>query len=171
MCKGVAMDDEKDSAEIELSRHLNASIGAVFDALTDPDRFGRWWGPHGYGATASLDRRPGGPIEIVMRAPDGTDSPIVGTYTELSEPSHIAMALTASGPDGVPMIGAEISIDLAQDPDGTAITVWASGRALSPAGRAGVAGMREGWTESLERLEQLLEEARGSTLKMRHETA
>jgi hypothetical protein len=81
------------------------------------------------------------------------------------------MALTASGPDGVPMIGAEISIDLAQDPDGTAITVWASGRALSPAGRAGVAGMREGWTESLERLEQLLEEARGSTLKMRHETA
>jgi uncharacterized protein YndB with AHSA1/START domain len=165
------MDEQNDRAEAELLRHLDVPVAAVFDALTDEERFGRWWGPHGFTSTATLDPRKGGAIEIVMRAPDGTESPIVGSYTEFAAPSRIAMDLTAHGPDGAPMIAAEITIDLTEDAGGTGIRVLAVGRALRPEGRPGVAGMQQGWNESLERLERLLEEAQGSALKARHETA
>ena len=165
------MDDQKDMARAEIVRHVDAPVGDVFDAMTDQDRFGQWWGPHGFDASAVLDPRPGGRIELVMRAPDGSAAPVEGSYGEISRPSLIEMNLTAHGADGGgPMIAGEISIDLTEDGNGTKIRVDATGRALRPEGRPGVAGMREGWTESLERLQQLLEDGRGSTLKARHET-
>ena len=165
------MTDQGDQAKIELSRHVKAPTEAVFDAFTDRHWFGRWWGPHGFVSTVTLDPRPDGAIQIVMRAPDGTESPIEGAYREVSPPVRLVMALTAHGPDGIAIIAAEISIDLQEDADGTVIRVGASGRALRPEGRPGLAGMRQGWSESLDRLERLLEEAQGSTLKMRHDTS
>ena len=164
------MSDQSDRAETELSRHVRAPIEAVFDALTDEAAFGRWWGPHGFDSTATLDPRPGGEVHIVMRAPDGTASRIDGSYREVSPPSRISMTLTAHDAEGDPIIAAEISTDLTEDADGTAIRVGASGRALRPEGRPGVAGMHEGWSQSLDRLQHLLEETRGATIKMRHDT-
>lgn len=69
------------SSEIRLTRVYDAPVRAVWDAWTDPDQVGRWWGPRGFTLTThSKDLRVGGTWRYTMHGPDGTDWPNIATY-------------------------------------------------------------------------------------------
>lgn len=60
--------------EISISRFYAAPASAVWDAWTDPDQVGQWWGPRGFTLTThSKDIRTGGHWHYTMHGPDGVD--------------------------------------------------------------------------------------------------
>lgn len=77
--------------EIHSTRLLNAPIGVVFKAFSDPKGLAIWWGPNGFTTTTrQLDFKVGGVWDYTMHGPDGTDYPNYVTYTEIAEPNRIA---------------------------------------------------------------------------------
>jgi uncharacterized protein YndB with AHSA1/START domain len=77
--------------EMILSRLINAPRTLVFDAFTDPEHIGNWWGPDGFTITTTVrDVRVGGMWRFMMHGPDGTDYPNRIVYTEIVRPERIA---------------------------------------------------------------------------------
>ena len=74
------------SNEIHISRIYDAPVKAVWDAWTDPDQVGKWWGPRGFTLTTkSKDIRPGGSWVYTMHSPDGVDWPNNTVYHEVEK--------------------------------------------------------------------------------------
>ena len=78
------------SNEIRLTRVYEAPVSAVWDAWTDPEQVGQWWGPRGFTLTThSKDLRAGGHWRYTMHGPDGTDYPNTTKYLEVVENSKL----------------------------------------------------------------------------------
>lgn len=76
--------------EIHSSRLIDAPIGMVFQAFSDPRGLAIWWGPNGFTTTTrTLDFRVGGVWDYTMHGPDGTDYPNYVSYTEIVAPKLI----------------------------------------------------------------------------------
>jgi uncharacterized protein YndB with AHSA1/START domain len=76
--------------EIVVTRMFEAPRELVFDAWTNPEHVGRWWGPNGFTTTTSaMDVRPGGEWRYVMHGPDGRDYPNWVIYQEVSRPRRL----------------------------------------------------------------------------------
>ncbi len=74
------------SNEISITRIYDAPVKAVWDAWTDPDQVGKWWGPRGFTITTkSKDIRPGGTWVYTMHGPDGVDYPNRALYYEVEK--------------------------------------------------------------------------------------
>jgi uncharacterized protein YndB with AHSA1/START domain len=70
--------------EIQIVRVYDAPVKLVWEAWTDPEQVGKWWGPRGFTLTTrSKDLRPGGKWLYTMHGPDGTDYPNITTYHEV----------------------------------------------------------------------------------------
>lgn len=60
------------AVDLVIERRLNAPVSRVWQAWTDPDQLGRWWGPKGLGLRVeSFDLRPGGLFHYAMLPPGG----------------------------------------------------------------------------------------------------
>lgn len=78
------------SNEIRITRVYDAPVQAVWDAWTDPEQVGKWWGPRGFTLTThSKDLRPGGHWKYTMHGPDGVDYPNTTKYFEVEERSKL----------------------------------------------------------------------------------
>ncbi len=65
-------------------RQINASPGAVFAAIEDPQRLARWWGPDGFTNSFSVfEFRVGGNWHFTMHGPDGTSYPNQSQFSEI----------------------------------------------------------------------------------------
>lgn len=65
-------------------RILPASPEAVFEAIREPERLARWWGPEGFRNTFhTFEFRPGGAWLFTMHGPDGTDYPNQSEFLEI----------------------------------------------------------------------------------------
>lgn len=76
--------------EIVLCRVFDAPRELVFEAWTDPEHIGRWFGPKGFVTTTrEMDAKVGGRWRFDMRAPDGKvyDNRIV--YLEVKSPERL----------------------------------------------------------------------------------
>jgi uncharacterized protein YndB with AHSA1/START domain len=143
--------------EVTLSRIVDAPADLVFKAWTDPDRVRRWYAPDGMDiSSASSDPRTGGAFEIVMRAPDGTEFPQRGTYTEFDPPRRLVMDSQAFGPDGQAALQAMTTVDIVDRGGKTEITVHERAEALTPGAAMMLAGMEVGLTQSLRHLDDVL---------------
>lgn len=68
------MARKSESNELKIMRIYDAPVQAVWDAWTDPEQVGKWWGPRGFTLTThAKDFRPGGFWKYTMHGPDGTD--------------------------------------------------------------------------------------------------
>ncbi len=169
------------ASEAVLTRVIDAPRARVFDAWTDPARLASWWGPHGVTtAVCRTDPRPGGRYRIVMRAPDGTEYPTKGVYTEVVEPARLTFTADLSAhppewhdllraslgePGGEAVPGPELltTVTFGEEEGRTSLTIRT--RFESPALRDAFVkmGMNEGWSQSLEKLEALLARPKGGT--------
>ena len=146
-----------ETKEVTLSRILDAPADLVFKAWTDPDHVRRWYAPDGMDiSSASSDPRKGGAFEIVMRAPDGTEFPQRGTYTEFEPPRRLVMDSQAFGPDGQAALQAVTTVDLIDHGGKTEIAVHERAEALTPGAVMMLAGMEVGLTQSLRHLDDVL---------------
>jgi uncharacterized protein YndB with AHSA1/START domain len=76
--------------EIVLTRSFDAPRRLVFAAMTEPKHVRNWYGCGAMTLTAcEIDLRVGGAYRFTMRAPDGVDHTMQGTYREITPPDRI----------------------------------------------------------------------------------
>jgi len=68
--------------ELKVTRHIDAPRDVVWQAFTE--RMAEWWCPKPWTTEiVACDMRPGGRSAMVMRGPDGEESPMEGVFLEV----------------------------------------------------------------------------------------
>lgn len=143
--------------ELVLERTFDAPRTLVFDAWTDPKHLARWWGPSGFtNPRCEVDARPGGAIRIDMRGPDGTVYPMTGTFTEVVRPERLAFTAVAYDSEGNSVLEDLTTVTFEERGGRTTIRIEARVLRVSGIGAEYVKGMAEGWSQSVDRLEDLV---------------
>ncbi len=150
--------------EVTLTRIYDAPRSLVFKMWTDPVHMAQWWGPKLFtNPVCELDVRPGGKIWIVMRGPKGTDFdqdfPMSGTFHEVVEPQRLVFTAIAEDKDGNPLLEAHTTVTFEDQGGKTKVTVQANAVGLAPIAPQMLAGMEAGWSQSLEKLADLVARA------------
>lgn len=84
-----------------ISRSFDAPRPLLWQALTDPERLAKWWGPKGYSVIAAkMDFRPGGSYLYGLRTPDGGAMWGRFIYQEIEEPARIVVVTSFSDEKG-----------------------------------------------------------------------
>lgn len=140
--------------EIVARRVVNAPRQLVWDAHTDPRHVPRWMtGPADWSMpVCEIDLRVGGEWHWVWRGPDGSQMEMRGVYREITPPERLVNTESWGG-DWPETINTLI---LSEQNGRTTIVskvLYPSREALD---RAVQTGMKEGWSESYDRLDQYL---------------
>lgn len=139
--------------ELVFTRVFAAPRTLVFQMWIDPIHLARWWGPKGFSnPVCQVDARPGGAIYIDMQGPDGTIYPMSGQFQEIVEPERIVFTSAALGADKQPMFEVLNTITFTEHGGKTTIVLHAKVKMEKPGAEIYLAGMEEGWSQSLERL-------------------
>jgi uncharacterized protein YndB with AHSA1/START domain len=141
---------------VTVTRTFDAPRELVFDAWTDPKHLTEWWGPHGFtNPRCEFDARPGGVIRIDMRGPNGVVYPMTGTVTEIRRPERLAFTTQPIDENGNVLFETVVDVTFIERAGKTTVTVVSTvTRMVAPQAAQMIAGMEQGWTQSLERLEE-----------------
>ena len=144
------------------TRVLNAPRALVFKAWTDPSHLAQWWGPLGFtNPVCELDVRPGGAIRIDMKGPEGTVYPMTGTFREIVEPERLVFTSSAMDEKNQPLFEVENIVTFTEDTGKTTVVVRASASKLTAEAAQYLAGMEEGWSQTLDQLCEHLSKKNG----------
>jgi uncharacterized protein YndB with AHSA1/START domain len=144
--------------ELFLTRILGAPRAGVFQAWTDAKQLANWWGPRRFtNPVCEIDARAGGLIRIEMRGPDGNVYPMKGVVHEVVEPERLVFTSTALEDEhGKPLLEILNTITFEDFNGITKLTLHARlvtrDFKMTPQVAGALAGMEQGWSESLYRL-------------------
>lgn len=140
---------------LRLERTFRASRGVVYRALTDPRELAKWWGPHGFTApSVEVDPRVGGGYRIAMQPPDGDVFHVSGEFRHVEPPTRLAYTFRWEPPHPDDR---ETVVTLTLEHLGEATQVRLTQRDFATEERYVL--HRGGWSESFDRLEQVLADA------------
>jgi uncharacterized protein YndB with AHSA1/START domain len=143
--------------ELVITRIFDAPRELVFKAWTDPRHVAQWWGPKGFtNPVCEMDVRPGGALRIVMRAPDGADHAMKGVFREVVEPERLVFTNIAVDAKGNTLLEGLTIVTFAEHGGKTKLTLQTSAAGVAAEAAQMLAGMEQGWTQSLDRLEDCL---------------
>lgn len=152
---------DKSALTLVLERTFNAPRELVFKAFSDAEMLTKWWGPREWPATVkNIDFRVGGSWLYCMTGPDGTEAWGKGAYEEIVPPEKIVWRDIFTDSEGndnteMPSMVATFNfIDLGGNKTKlSSVTEFASAEDLEQLAEM---GMVQGWSESLDKLEELL---------------
>lgn len=154
MSSSAALANE---ATVTITRVFDAPRALVWAAWTDPKQMAQWWGPrHFTNPVCELDVRVGGKIRIDMRGPDGTVYPMTGTFRDVFVPARLVFMAEARDHNGKALLESLTTVTFSEEGGKTRLTVHAHAVGLAPIAPQMLAGMEAGWTQSIEKLEELL---------------
>ncbi|MCA9395898.1 MAG: SRPBCC domain-containing protein [Candidatus Omnitrophica bacterium] len=77
---------------VTASKTIPASVQQVFDAIQDPKRLARWWGPEGFTNTFNkFEFKPGGKWVFTMHGPDGKSYANESIFEEIVAPKKVVI--------------------------------------------------------------------------------
>lgn len=153
---GYNMPD--DALRLHLERVVSAPPGRVFALNTEPQLLAQWWGPNGFTIpNVEVDARVGGRYRIEMQPPDGDAFFLSGEYRTVEPATRLAYTFRWEPPDPDDR---ETVVVLSLQPLGesTALTVEHGDFATEERQVLHV----QGWSESIDRLEELIASQEGS---------
>jgi uncharacterized protein YndB with AHSA1/START domain len=137
---------------LRLTRTLSASRPTVWDALTDPERLAKWWGPKGFTAPAvEFQPRAGEGYRIAMQPPEGERFHLHGEFREVDPPALLAYTFSwdPATPDDRETV---VRLSLEDRGNGTVVELTQGEFATEER----LALHHGGWSESFEKLEAFL---------------
>lgn len=159
---GISNTKESSKWDLVITRVFDAPRELVFKAWTDTKHMAQWWGPKGFtNPVCELDVRAGGAMRIHMRAPNGVVYPMSGVFEEISEPERLVFVSSALDDKGNSMFDVLNTVTFAEQRGKTVLTLQA--RVIKATAQAPqyLKGMEAGWTQSLDRLVDLLDAIKG----------
>lgn len=151
-------------ATVVITRIVDAPRELVWKAWTDPAHVAQWWGPHEFTAPlCELDLRPGGAILIHMRGPKGSPfdmiMPMKGMFHEIVAPERLVFTSSAFHDEaGKPQLEVLNTVTFEDYNGKTRLTLHAVVVKSTPAVAGAIAGMEQGWAQSLEKFGTYAEE-------------
>ena len=138
---------------LNLECTLAALPEEVFRMLTEPAELIKWWGPHGFTIPAAeLNLAEGGRYRFTMTPPDGEPFHLSGEFLEIDPPWRLVYTFRweEPAPDDRETV---VDLSLGSAGKGTRL-VLSQGPFLT---EERLALHRNGWTESFEKLQAVLE--------------
>jgi uncharacterized protein YndB with AHSA1/START domain len=141
---------------VEIVRVFDAPRALVWRAWTAPKMMAQWFGPRGFTSSVpELALRVGGALRIVMHGPDGNDYPMKGVFREVIAPERLVFSNVAIDNAGNHLLEGETSVTLIEQ-GGTTLTMKSHMVGLVPIAPQMLVGMKAGWTQSIDKLEELV---------------
>jgi uncharacterized protein YndB with AHSA1/START domain len=103
-----------------------------------------------------MDVRAGGSLRIVMRAPDGSEYPMKGVFREVVVPERLVFTNIAVDAAGNQLIEGVTTVTFVEQAGKTRLTLHTSAVAMADIAIRMIAGMDQGWTQSIDKLEAYL---------------
>ena len=154
---------EQPYKELTLTRELDAPRELVWRAWTDPELLAKWWGPRGVtNPEYKVDARVGGTMYVVMLAGEelgelaGQRWPMKGVFQEIQEPEKLVFTNQAIDEAGNVLIDGLTTVTLAEENGKTKLTLTTTGKGLVPQASQMLEGMEAGWSQSLDKLSEIL---------------
>jgi uncharacterized protein YndB with AHSA1/START domain len=139
--------------EFIITREYKAPRELVFKTWTDPKHLAQWWGPRGFtNPVCEWDARPGKPIYVVMRGPNGVDYPMGGEFREVIAPEKLVFTSGAMDKNRKLLFEFLHTVTLAEHNRGTKLTIKSIVIKTTPEANMYIGGFEAGMTQSLERL-------------------
>lgn len=137
---------------LELRRVLKAAPPAVFAAFSESGLVAKWFGPKGF-TIPSLEFRPrlGESYRIEMQPPEHDPFYLTGTFRHVISPACLCYTFVWEDPD--PDDAETLVVLSFRDLGGSTEAAFSQGPFLTTARRA---LHRDGWTDSFDKLEQLI---------------
>lgn len=137
-----------------IERIIDAPRDLVFKAWTDPRHVAQWWSPKYFtNPLCEMDVRPGGAILIHMQGPDGVVYPMKGVFHEIIEPERLVFASSAvEDEEGRPLLEIVNTVTFVEHEGKTKLTMQAVVNRAASGSEGALAGMEEGWNQSLDKL-------------------
>ena len=153
----------KDTGELTITRIFNAPIEKVFNAWASDEAIKQWWGPRTWPTVHSeMDFKVGGGWRYTMQGPDGSQSRGIAVYKEIDAPNRIVYSDAFADADGnidetKPVTDIELTFE---DLGGGRTKLTGYSKYSDPKDLQAVLGfgMEAGLTETLDRLEEYLEQ-------------
>ena len=147
------MNERAGGLVLELKVVLGAPRERIFRALTEPAELVKWWGPQGFTMPAiDLDLRVGGGYRFTMQPPGGDPFHLSGEFLEIDPPGCLVYTFRYDEPDPDDR---ETVVTLSLGEVAGATQVSLSQREFATEAR--LALHRGGWTDSFEKLRELIE--------------
>ena len=147
--------------ELTITRIFDAPRELVFRMWTDPKHMAQWWGPARLHQSGLRTGRAAGRRDPHSHAraerqylSDG------GEFREIVPPERIVFTTFVDGPDGRILEGHNV-VTFEDDGGKTKLTVQARAVGFVDLAKQMLAGMEAGWTQSIDKLEELVDGARG----------
>ncbi|MGH2736679.1 MAG: SRPBCC family protein [Actinomycetota bacterium] len=149
--------------EIVMTREFDAPRDLVFEAHTSCEHMSRWWGPRNYEVTGcEIDFREGGKWRIVHRGPDGEEYAFRGEYREIVRPERIVWTFEFEGFPG------NVSVETLSLEEHDGKTTFKATSVYDTVEQRDVmleSGMADGAAETMERLDEYLEDLKAGSAK------
>jgi uncharacterized protein YndB with AHSA1/START domain len=140
--------------KLTITRVFDAPRDLVFKLWTEAEHVAQWWGPKDFtNPVCEIDARPGGRLRIVMRAPDGTEYPMIGVFREIVAPERLVFTNIAVDQSDKPILDGLTTVSFAAVGLKTRLTLETRAVALVDYAAKFLEGMDVGWTQSIDRLE------------------
>jgi uncharacterized protein YndB with AHSA1/START domain len=151
--------NETENRELTITRLINAPREIVWEAWTNPKHLAQWWGPKGYtNPLCEWEVKPGNKILVHMQAPDGTVHPMDGMFHEIVKPEKLVFTAAALDENGERLFEVLNTVTFTVQNEKTKLTIHASVSKIRNGSETHLAGMNEGWNQSIDKLEELLVE-------------
>jgi uncharacterized protein YndB with AHSA1/START domain len=144
-----------DGRVLRLERRLPVPQATVYDALTEADQLGQWWGPRGFTTpSVDFDPRVGDRYRIAMQPPDGDLFNLLGEFRKVDPPAGLTFTFRwePPHPDDRETL---VTLSLLDLGDETEIRLTQGEFATEERYTLHEAG----WTESFDRLDEFLRNA------------
>jgi uncharacterized protein YndB with AHSA1/START domain len=160
----------KSNNDLLIERSFNAPRKLVWKAWTDPETLRGWWGPKGVtNPVCEIDVRPQGVIHIIMLAGkelgelEGNEWPMKGVVQEVIEPEKLVFT-SAAIVNNKPILENLVTLTLKEDGNPstsprtgkTKMTLHVMVTKTTPEAAGPLAGMKQGWSQSIDKLANLL---------------
>ncbi len=153
------MNDAAETTKpLRITRTFHAPRALLFKAWSSAEHVKRFFAPSPFTAPeARIEMRVGGPFEVLMRGPDGTEHWARGVVAEVAEPDRLVIDFTVPGPNGRALFRALTELVFSDAPGGSRLDVTQTYAILEPEAEPMVRGAPQGWAQTLD---QFAEEIR-----------
>jgi uncharacterized protein YndB with AHSA1/START domain len=153
MAQATEMEGAVRPEPLRISRTFPATREAVFKAWSSGERVKRWFCPAVFTVPeAKVEMRVGGPFEVCMRAPDGTEHWTRGVFAEVTPVERLELDLHATDASGRILFYAYTEVDFVEVEGGTRMDVVQAYTLLAPEAAMMIQGAPLGWSQTLDRL-------------------
>jgi uncharacterized protein YndB with AHSA1/START domain len=147
------MNEQPNGLVLKLKHVVDSPRERIFTLLTQPAELAKWWGPHGFTTPeVELDLSVGGRYRFTMQPPEGEAFHLSGEFIEIDPPTRLVYTFRWDEPDPDDR-ETVVTLSLAAVGDATEVSLSQGEFATDER----LALHRSGWTDSLEKLGEVIE--------------